>query len=128
MPARGRPETTGYEDEFCERLAAGDSVEVACEGLISPRALYSRLARDPEFAQMYARAREFRGDSRAERIDNIMKRLEIGEVDCNTAKVLIDTIKWQCAHERPHRYGDRTALEHSGPGGAPLTITVTHVR
>ncbi len=44
------------------------------------------------------------------------------------ARLQVDARKWLLSKMRPDKYGDRTALEHTGPGGAPLVVTVEFVK
>jgi hypothetical protein len=46
--------------------------------------------------------------------------LREGKIDWQTARLEIDTLKWQAGKEAPKRYGDRISQEISGPGGAPI--------
>ena len=42
-------------------------------------------------------------------------------------RLQVDTRKWALARMSPKKYGDRTALEHSGPGGNELTVVMRSV-
>ncbi len=42
-------------------------------------------------------------------------------------RLQVDARKWLLSKMRPEKYGDRTSLEHSGPGGTTLKIEVTGV-
>jgi hypothetical protein len=75
----------------------------------------------PEFSEMYARAREHRADARQDRIDEIARKLEAGDLDPNAARVLIDAEKWQMAKEKPRTYGDRIEATHTIDATATLT-------
>jgi len=54
-------------------------------------------------------------------------------VDCvdqdhiQRSKLRVDARKWLLSKLRPDKYGDRTAIEHSGPGGTPLGVTVVNI-
>jgi hypothetical protein len=47
-------------------------------------------------------------------MQEIEKRLEKEEFCPNSARVLLDSIKWRLAKQLPRSYGDRAALEVSG--------------
>ncbi len=132
MAKAGRP--SEYNEaiavEICSRISEGQSLRTIGESEEMPSAatIFKWLARYPDFVEQYARARDTRAHARFENIDQVAQDLRDGKIDPNTARVLIDTIKWQCGKECAKRYGDRTALEHSGPGGAPLTVTVELVK
>ena len=76
----------------------------------------------PSFSDDYMRARDDRGDLRNDKIDEIRDNMLAGLIDFNTARVAIDTLKWQAGKEAPKRYGER--LELAGDKDAPLCITV----
>jgi len=76
----------------------------------SREAVYSWLRNSPTFADQYARARQDRGDWRNDQIDVIAKDLRDGKLDANAARVLIDALKWQAAHEAPKVYADKVEI------------------
>jgi hypothetical protein len=41
------------------------------------------------------------------------------------SKLRVDTRKWYLAKSMPKLYGERVALEHSGPNGVPIQVTQT---
>lgn len=108
--------------EVCELIAEGDSVANACKELkTDARAFYRALATENEqLTQSYMRARKSRADARAERIDEIMSRMELAKtnpryIDPNTARVMIDAIKWQAGKENNSRYGDKIVVDVTPP-------------
>ena len=98
---------------------------MACEGLCAPSSFYLNLATDATLSEQYARARETRADARFEALDGVIVALQAGQIDPASARVMVDTIKWQCAHEKPKRYSDRVDLTHSSPDGGPVDTRVT---
>lgn len=112
----GRP--SGYNaeiaNEICELIAAGSNLTKISEtpGMPGWKALTNWLRDNPDtFGEDYARAREARADSRSDRIDEIAVKLERGEIDANTARVLVDIEKWQAGKEKPKRYGDKLEID-----------------
>ena len=87
------------------------SVQTACEGLCAPSAFFRYMTEDKELEEQYTRARESRADARFESVDAVLANLHAGKIDANTARVMIDTIKWQCGKERPKRYSDRQQVD-----------------
>ena len=59
----------------------------------------------------YARAREDNADHHFDRMQEIEKRLEKEEICPNSARVLLDSIKWRLAKQLPRSYGDRTRMD-----------------
>ena len=86
--------------------------------------VYKWLIETPKFSEMYARARETRADSRADRIDEIVGMVVSGELDPNAARVAIDAEKWLAGKEQPKRYGDK--IDHTVD--AAVTHTVTYLQ
>ena len=43
------------------------------------------------------------------------------------ARLQVDTRKWLLSKLRPEKYGDRSTVEMSAPGGGPLNIKVEFV-
>lgn len=126
---RGRPETYTKEraDQFCELLATGRSIRLACaeEGMPSESVVYRWLASIPDFRENYARAREIRSDARFERVDSVLDDMRAGLIDAHQARVEIDAIKWQTGKEAPKKYGDKVQQEISGPDGGAIPTRVT---
>jgi hypothetical protein len=118
----GRPTTytTEIAEEICFRISCGDSVAAACadEEMPAERTVYQWLARRADFAQNYVRARQSRADKRFESCDQVLEDLRLKTIDAAQARVIIDTIKWQCGKEASKKYGDR--LELAGDTDNPL--------
>lgn len=102
----------------CRRLAEGESLKAICEDDCMPSrsAVYEWLLLHVEFADMYARAREEQADTLADEITQIADT----EEDAARARVRVDARKWVAAKLKPRKYGDRQAVEHSGPNGGPI--------
>lgn len=108
-------------EEICENIAMGDSVLQACEKAgISDKAFYKRLIRDDKAVELYMRARATRAHARHESVDAIKEELRLGLIDPNTARVLLDAVKWQSGKENAKVYGDSTILR--GDKENPLDI------
>lgn len=94
---------------ICDELSDGVTVEEACN---KHGVLYRTFRKyieksDENIGQLYARAREWRGEACLMKIDSIMRKLEAGEIDSATANVLINTEKWKASKFYPKMYGDR---------------------
>lgn len=66
---------------------------------------------DEEFSGQYARACEDSLWSEFEKMREINRKLEAGEIDPSAARVLCDNIKWDLARRMRHIFGDRVAVE-----------------
>ncbi len=117
-PGPGRPSsyTPELATAICERIAEGLSLRKICVADDMPdRTTVNRwLAADPEFAAKYARAREEQGDLMDDRQLDVVQKLESGEMDPHTAKVIVGVLQWRASKLVPKRYGDRLALDHAG--------------
>lgn len=132
MPA-GRPSlyTPELANDICERIASGQSVVDICanDGMPDKSTVYDWLASKPEFADLYARAREQQADRYfAETIaiaDDGRNDTQLDEegnvrVDhdhINRSRLRVDTRKWAAARLSPKKYGDKIQTEHSGSIG-----------
>ena len=109
--------------KVCKGLTIGQSVLRSCEenGTKEPTFFYW-LTKSPKLVEEYIRARLFRADARYESIDGVIADLRNGDIDSNMARVIIDTIKWQCGKEKGAVYGDSTQLRHADADGKKLVI------
>lgn len=106
----------------CALIAAGNSVRAihAMEGMPSKAAIFQWLAKHEEFRVAYMAATKERAHARFESADEVIHKLETGEIDSRSARVMIDAIKWQCAIEDASRYGTLSRHEVTGKNGGPL--------
>lgn len=75
------------------------------------------------FGERYARARMLQADSLAEETIQIADDLS---EEAQSRRVRVDTRKWLIGKIHPAQYGERTQLEHTGPSGGPVEVTITH--
>jgi len=114
------PRLSEYTEEIAETICAlvaggsnltkiGKMDDMPCRDTI-----YKWKRLNEEFADNYTRARDTRADARADRIDDIVDKVENDELPSDRARVMIDAIKWMAGKEAPKRYGDKVEVEHSG--------------
>ena len=120
---RGRPPfvwTDEIEAEIFERIAKGESARQVCEDdwLPSETTLYKRLSGDPDFAEMYARARERQADVIFDEVQEIADGATPESVAVD--RLRIDVRKWRAGKLRPKVYGEKLDLNHSGG----ITVTL----
>ena len=125
--ARWFPE--GYDqdtaDTICERLADGESLRAICadKEMPSTSTVCKWLAKDSEFAEQYARARELQADALFDDCLAIADGTTLkAKEDVQDRRLQIDTRKWM-AGKLKGKYSDKTKHEHSGPDGAPIAFT-----
>lgn len=133
MPA-GRPSL--YSDELaqsiCEGIALGKSLVTVlkAKGMPSYTAVIDWLKKHPEFAVLYAQAREDQADFDADQIGQIADETRRGKVDPAAARVAIDAYKWTAGRRKPRVYGDKTLIggvEDAPPVKLQHTLDVSNL-
>ncbi|MDA8115007.1 MAG: hypothetical protein M0Z43_09825 [Acidithiobacillus sp.] len=120
----GRPTT--YTKERGEIILAlimeGKSlVEITkLEDMPPYRTVCEWLARNQEFSQNYARARDIQADYYFDEIKTIADTPCVEPHDVGWQKNRIDARKWMASKLLPKKYGDKIETEHSG------SVQVTH--
>ncbi len=128
MPA-GRPSDYTPEIAFiiCEEIAAGHSLVSICKRDDMPGRSTVRqwLEKQPEFASMYAHAREDQAEAYADKIMDAAEQdpvlttttgegwqktaIDTGEIQ--NRKLKIDALKWIASKLKPKVYGDKLELD-----------------
>ena len=104
-----------YFDEILLDVANKTSVVKACKDRhISPQTFYDYIETDEKLKERYTRARMDRGDCCTDTIEEYQRKLERGEIDAQTARVLIETEKWKAGKFNQQMYGEKATLEHTG--------------
>ncbi|MBT4498077.1 MAG: terminase small subunit protein [Gemmatimonadetes bacterium] len=131
----GRPTRykRGLANEICDRIALGETLRKICEEEEMPdrRTVFRWLEKHDEFRHQYTRSRELQQEHFADEILDIADDGQNDWMDTNIgpmvdkeavlrSKLRVDTRKWLMGKVAPKKYGDRTAVEHSGPGGGPI--------
>lgn len=124
-PAVGRPSkfTDDVATAILDLIMLGMSMRQICERDDMPHrtTVIRWLAGNEDFASKYTRAREIQADAMD---DLILDAANACDAENHQAtRVKIGAYQWRAAKLMPKRYGDKTALEHSGPGGGPITLT-----
>jgi len=140
MSDRGRPTkySTRLAEEICALLMQGYSLRKICDGrdgMPSKATICNWLAKNKEFLEQYARAREIQAEIMADEIldiaddgtnDYVEREVKGGTkvlVDYDNiqrSKLRVDARKWVAEKLLPKKFGTKKAIEHSGPDGAPL--------
>jgi hypothetical protein len=72
---------------------------------------FELLESDAQLKEQYARAREKRGETFIDKIEDIEAMLIAGQIDPAAARVLIDAEKWKAAKFYPKMYGDKQQVD-----------------
>lgn len=125
MATAGRPSSYTPEkaEEILNRIAAGESMRSVCRDDDMPAlSTLRRWEEDvPEFARKCARAREYQGDSYADKLDDIYDLVMSGQLDPKVAAEARGNLQWKAERLSRRRYGNGKL---DGDGSAPTTVNV----
>ncbi|KAF1698351.1 hypothetical protein CSC62_05430 [Pseudoxanthomonas jiangsuensis] len=117
-------------DEIIARIAEGEPLRqiLRSDPGRFPRksAWYNWCEADTELDRRFKAARDDGHDAIAERAMETARGRGDSSGDVQRDKLIIDTDLKLLAKWDPRRYGDKVAMEHSGPGGGPVQ-TVTRI-
>jgi hypothetical protein len=121
----GRPTSYTQEiaDEITTRLADGESLRRICADDHMPEksTVLLWVVRDREgFSDQYRAAREAAGYSHGDEALDLRYRVLSGEVDPQSAKVVLDALKWGAERMAPKSHSPRVQQEHTGKDGGPI--------
>lgn len=110
-------------EQICAHISAGMSLHSVSqqEGMPGVSTMFEWFAREPRFAEMYARAKSVQADMLAEQM------LEIADDmadDPNSRRIRVDTRKWLAAKLRPRKYGEFQQMEITGADGGPVQTSI----
>lgn len=125
----GRPSDYLVEvaDDICSLLASGESLNSICKktGFPNRSTVYRWLREHDEFRNNYARATEDRADSIFEEMLDIADGAEEETASIAKARLQIDARKWILGKMNPKKFSDKQSIEHSGPNGGDINVTIT---
>jgi hypothetical protein len=107
-------------DRVCEGLISGKSIVEVCKPIDMPsyNAVYLAMAKDAEFAQVIARAREAQQEVV---IDETIALADTATPENhNAVKLQIWARQWRASKLAPKKYGDKVSQELTGKDGAAL--------
>lgn len=122
----GRPSdfTQELADEICERIADGESLRAICtdDNMPSTSTVCRWLAKDREFQEQYAHARELQADALFDDCLAIADGTTLkAKEDVQDRRLQIDTRKWM-AGKLKGKYSDKIKHVGGDEGDAPITI------
>lgn len=136
----GRPSTFSPDmcERICTKIADGMSLRKICaeKGMPTVGTVCLWLAKDKQFSEQYARAREAQAETMADEILDIADEIppmnptngayDSGAV--NHQRLRIDSRKWVASKLKPKKYGDRLDLSSAdGTMTPPSKILVEFV-
>lgn len=128
--------TQKIADEICTRIAGGESLRAICIDEHLPEkssvllwVVTGRLidGTERQFSDQYHDAREAAGYSHADEALGLRNELREGSLDPQSAKVILDALKWGAERMAPKRHSQRQEIDHrSGDGSMrPTQIMLT---
>lgn len=142
----GRPTiyTEELANQLCSELAAGRSLNAICKEEWAPdkSTVFNWLARNKEFLDKYAQAREQQAEVWADELveiaddgtnDYVEQETKKGTIvlcdheNINRSRLRVDTRKWVLSKLMPKKYGDRTALTDSEGNTPTIRVLIEHV-
>jgi hypothetical protein len=126
----GRPTTYTQElaDEVCERVARGETLRAIEElpHMPAKTTIWRWRHENEAFRTQYAHAREASAYAFENRALDYCDRLEQASsiTEVQGLKEAAQILKWAAGVRAPKSHGDLTKLEHTGGGGAPLSVVI----
>jgi hypothetical protein len=110
-----------HRETIINRVHDGEyAAEIARDFGISPAALSNQLASDPEYHKARECGIEHRLAQRESELENTADSAGVSR-----ARELLSHQRWRAEREFPQRWGAKSSIEHSGPGGGPIPVCVT---
>jgi len=126
----GRP--TDYNEavaaSICEWLASGRSLRAFCrqDGTPDLSTITRWIVRHDEFRKQYVQAREAAGYAHADGIVEVVELLRESGIDPQSAKAMLDGLKWAAERMAPKTHSPRQDISHTSPDGSmsPTRIVI----
>lgn len=121
MPA-GRPTdyTPELAERICEWLSGGKSLKAFCrtEGAPHEATVFRWIVAHEEFRKLYVHARQAAGYAHGDRIIHVVEQLKDRQVDPQTAKAMMDGLKWAAERMAPTTHMPQSLINHQSPDGS----------
>jgi len=119
--ARPTVYTDAIKDEICTRIAAGESLRAICadESMPAMSTVLLWVVNNREgFSEHYHASREAAGYAHADEALALRFELREGSIDPQSAKVILDALKWGAERMAPRRHSQRQDLNHTSEDGS----------
>lgn len=119
--ARPTVMTENVATEICSELAAGRSLRSICarEDMPAISTVLLAVVQDRDgFRNSYAHAREAAGYAHGDFVVEVVDMVRRGEVDAQTAKAMMDGLKWAAERMAPKAHSQRQDIAHTSPDGS----------
>jgi len=111
--------TEKVRTELCRRLAEGESLRSICidEDLPAISTVLLAVVQDRDgFSEQYMQARAAGGFSHADRVIDTVDRVAAGEIDPQSARAMLDGLKWAAERMAPKHHSARQEIDHTTAG------------
>lgn len=101
--------------EICRLIGEGKSLNTICKahGMPDINTVYDWREAHPDFDRRYARARCDQADTHTEEMLDVARASRKSETseEVQSARLLVDTLKWRAGKLKPKVYGDKLQLD-----------------
>lgn len=101
--------------EICRLIAEGQSLNAICKAYDMPNinTVYDWREAHPEFNRRYARARCDQADTHTEEMLDVARASRSSKTseEVQSARLLVDTLKWRASKMKPGTYGDKLMVD-----------------
>ena len=114
--ARPTAYTEDIKDEICTRIAGGESLRSICtdEAMPAMSTVLLWVVNDREgFSEHYHASREAAGYAHADEALALRFELREGTIDPQSAKVILDALKWGAERMAPKKHSARQEVNHT---------------
>ena len=84
--------------------------------------VYDQLRRSPDFASLYARAKEDSADSYVAMLIDASKGPFNDMLEVQAARLKVDTLKWAASKLKPKAWGDKIQAQLTGADGGAIKV------
>lgn len=109
---------TDYNSEvaesICSWIAGGQSLRAYCRQKGTPHesTVCRWIVSHDEFRKQYAQAREAAGYSHGDGVIEVVELLRSGDIDAQTARAMMDGLKWAAERMAAKAYGPKQVIDH----------------
>ena len=97
---------------FFQRIGEGDSLRMIARDYRIPKStLWDWIQRNQDLMTQYGEAQQSRAMHHAHSVEELIEKVERGEMDPHVARVSIDARKWLAAKFYPKMFSDRHMLD-----------------
>jgi len=106
--------------EILALIESGESERGSCEKVGMNRMTFRSRALKLGAANQYAEATSALARFQVEQLEQVIEKAERGELDHQTARLVMDARKWMASKLFPKQWGDKIAHVGGGPDDSPI--------